>query len=73
MDSLHLKSESDLWTWMLIQAFELSIEDKLEICLVNWRCFKSLYGIILVFKAHFHYNFEGPGETLSARLQYSSN
>ena len=34
---------------------------------------KSFYGIILVFKAHFHYNFEGPGETLSARLQYSSN
>ena len=34
---------------------------------------KSFYGIILVFKAHFHYNFKGPGETLSARLQYSSN
>lgn len=34
---------------------------------------KSFYGIILVFKAHFHYNFEGPEETLSARLQYSSN
>lgn len=34
---------------------------------------KPFYGIILVFKVHFHYNFEGPGETLSARLQYSSN
>lgn len=33
----------------------------------------SFYGIILVFKAHFHHNFKGPGETLSARLHYSSN